>query len=114
MHISCSDATLYRTSSTPKHCYLARVLLLGDALEFWVVVKMLLTLFGRIMGVLIAQVACSPPFFVDPIFLLACSLGGGGLAMEARLAWWWLLVSFPILGVFVVFQLALFRVYLFI
>ncbi|TQE12323.1 hypothetical protein C1H46_001976 [Malus baccata] len=62
-----------------------RVLLLGDVLGFWVTVKVLCALFGRIMGALLtARVARSPPFFVDPVTAFGSLFGGGGFPMEAR------------------------------
>ncbi|KAM1186512.1 hypothetical protein FF1_015663 [Malus domestica] len=53
-----------------------RVLLLDDVLGFWVAVKVLFALFGRIMATFTALVACSPPFSFDPVAVF-CSIFGG-------------------------------------
>ena len=58
------------------------MLLLGDALGFWVAVKVLFALFGRIMGALTALVARSPPFFVDHVALF------GSFLVVVALRWW--------------------------
>lgn len=104
MVLSCSGDIFCFVSLTNSLCYSARVLFLGC----WVVAKVLLALSSGLMGAFTAQVAYSPPFFVDSFVPLDRALGGGGvLAMEEHLVavgsvpvlgFFLLLLSWPLLG----------------